>query len=94
MKKIVFALAALCLAAPLGGCTDPVPPVDYGDCMAELVEDHASYTSYEYTMGGISMSGGVAMPGSGNYRLVVHPGWTERTCTQWEFPEGRPEAPR
>lgn len=92
MRRL-FAIAAIAAASlALTACG---PAKDYGQCLASHDEDHPPYTGYEYAPSGISMSGGIAMGGSGSYRIVMHPGYTETVCDQWEYPEGNgPNADR
>lgn len=49
MKKIIFALAALCLAAPLGGCTDP--EVASRHALLGMGMSDVSVHGYEFTAG-------------------------------------------
>lgn len=81
MRKLLLLAPLLILA----GCKD------YGQCLASHDEHRDSYVSYEYAPSGISMSGGIAMGGSGDFNLVMHPAEDWTVCDQWEFPNGRPE---
>ena len=81
----MFAIVIL-LALLLNGCM-----VDRGQCLASHHEHEDGYTSYEYAPNGFGMSGGIAMGGTGSYRLVYHPDRDWDVCDAWEFPEGRPQ---
>ena len=77
MKKLLVALAALMIAAPLGGCQD------LGDCLAEHTEFQPGYTYYT----SMSFDGGKTSQVIPQYV----PDSYVSVCDQWEFPEGRPD---